>query len=109
MSSFTYDMGCVGPCVVGLGCASAVGAPGCHGPTHGDYRHKEMEKARSWDKFDGESVLRIIGNFTLTSGDVLVGNSTNNRTVCVVCHRFVWTGMLPRRDAIPHRGSVEKR
>jgi len=82
-NSFTYDMGCVGPCVVGLGCASANGASGCHGRTAGDYRHTEMERAVNYDRFAEQSVLRIIGNFTATSGDVTVGNTTMNSTLFI--------------------------
>jgi len=78
--SFTYDMACVGPCVIGLGCSSSSGARGCNGKTGGDYRHTEMSKAVRYDNFEGENILRILGNFTLTGGDVTTGNTTNNIT-----------------------------
>ena len=86
--AYTYDMACVGPCVIGLACRSSNGVwnTGCNGPTHGDYRHPMLKEDRDFRDFNKELVLRIIGNFTLyrTSLSVLVGNTTDNKTVAAM-------------------------
>lgn len=81
--AYTYDMACVGPCVIGLACSSSTGGFGCNGPTHGDYRHPINKDIVDFKGFDGKHVVRVIGNFTLyrPNINVIVGNSTQNRTV----------------------------
>ena len=98
--AYTYDMACVGPCVIALACESSTGSYGCNGPTHGDYRHPLNADGVAKKKFDKKAVVRVIGNFTLyrPTLDVLVGNTTENQTIQAVEHtnddvKIVFGGM----------------
>mmetsp|Transcript_11150 Transcript_11150/g.25275 ORF Transcript_11150/g.25275 Transcript_11150/m.25275 type:complete len:1446 (-) Transcript_11150:72-4409(-) len=78
-NGFTYDQTCVGPCVGSLLCdASSDGkATGCDGSTSGDRRHSYNSVRVSKDGFSGTSVLRVHGNFTVSGGEIKVGNTTH--------------------------------
>ena len=89
-NAISYDQSCLGPCVGSLGCDMRHGASqgmasrGCAGPTSGDFRHVLNAKRVQFGETDGESVVRIHGNFSVSgSAPVVVGNSTHNTTVAV--------------------------
>jgi hypothetical protein len=79
--SFTYDAACVGPCVVQIACDTSVKGEGCGGSTQGDYRHTSNKWANQIDQYFGSSRIRLMGNFSVsTGGPVVVGNATVNET-----------------------------
>jgi len=82
-SSFTYDRNCIGPCISGLSCLKTVNGKTCDLSPRGDMRHSLNAKALTYDSLiEGQdtAVMRILGNFSVSNGDLTAGNATVNTT-----------------------------